>query len=162
MYATAAKLKRLSYKTKLSKSFHSDLRWWHAFINTWKGISFFHNTHSTGQCDYHIQIDASGYWGCGASFNGSWFQLRWSADWAPIGIMGKELVPIVLSCAVWSKMLSKHKVLFRCDNLSVVEAIKKGSSKDPTAMHLLRCLWFLTATFDIDITVSHIPGVLNT
>ena len=29
-------------------------------------------------------------------------------------------------------------------------------------MHLLRSLWFFTAVFDIEITVSHIPGVQNT
>jgi len=96
MYATAAKLKHLYYKTKLSKGFHSDLRWWHVFITTWNGISFLRDTHTTSQCDYHIQTDASGSWGCGAYFTGRWFQLPWSAM---IGIMAKELVPIVLSCA---------------------------------------------------------------
>ena len=75
---------------------------------------------------------------------------------------GKRACPIVLSCAIWSKTLSQYKTEFRCDNLSVVEATKKGSSKDSMAMHLLRCLWFLTAMFDINIEVSHIPGVLNT
>ena len=39
--------------------------------------------------------------------------------------------------------------------------IVMGSFKDPMAMHLLHCLWFLTATFDIEISVSHIPGILN-
>ena len=28
-------------------------------------------------------------------------------------------------------------------------------------MHLLRCLWFFTAIFDIQIIVKHIPGVTN-
>ena len=80
----------------------------------------------------------------------------------PTSIMAKEMVPILLSCAVWSRMLSKRNIEFKCDNRSAVEAIRKGSSKDIMAMHLLRCLWFLTAIFDIQITVSHIPGVLNT
>ena len=162
MYATAAKVKRLSFYTRLTKSFRSDLQWWHMFITRWNGISFLHNAPSTSHCDYQITTDASGSWGCGAHFNGRWFQLSWSANWASISIMAKELVPIVLSCAIWSKTLSQYKTEFRCDNLSVVEATKKESSKDPMAMHLLRCLWFLTAMFDINIEVSHIPGVLNT
>ena len=29
-------------------------------------------------------------------------------------------------------------------------------------MHLLQCLWFFAAYFDIKITAFHIPGVLNT
>ena len=101
-------------------------------------------------------------WGCGAHFNGKWIQLPWSVDWAPITIMAKELVPILLSYAVWNKILSKRKIEFTCDNCSVVEAVKKGSLKDIMAMHLLQCLWLLTAIFDIQISVPHIPGVLNT
>ena len=112
--------------------------------------------------DFQIQTDASGSWGYGAYFNGRWLQFPWSAEWAPTSIMAKEMVPILLSCAVWSRMLSKRNIEFKCDNRSAVEAIRKGSSKDIMAMHLLRCLWFLTAIFDIQITVSHIPGVLNT
>ena len=59
------------------------------------------------------------------------------------GIMAKELAPIILCCAVWGPLHSKTKILFQCDNMSVVAAIKKGSAKGDTVMHLLRCLWFL-------------------
>ena len=52
-------------------------------------------------------------------------------------------------------------VLFQCDNISVVAAIKKGSSKDPLVMHLLRSLWFFVAYFDICLTVEHLAGCLN-
>ena len=76
--------------------------------------------------------------------------------------MAKELVPIVLSCAVWGPLLSGTRVEFRCDNSSVVDSVNKGSSKEPTVMHLLRCLWFFSAYFNIKITASHIPGTLNT
>ena len=162
MYATTAKIKQLYFYTRLTKEFRSDLQWWHMFIMRWNGISFFHNALITTPYDFQIQTDASGSWGCGAYFNGRWLQFPWSAEWAPTSIMAKETVPILLSCAVWSRMLSKRNIEFKCDNRSAVEAIRKGSSKDIMAMHLLRCLWFLTAIFDIQITVSHIPGVLNT
>jgi len=42
-----------------------------------------------------------------------------------------------------------------------VSAINKGSSKDKTGLHLLRCLWFFEALFQIKITATHIPGVDN-
>ena len=76
--------------------------------------------------------------------------------------MAKELAPIVLSCAVWGKLLSHKRVLFQCDNQSVVAAIQKGSSKDVSVMHLMRCLWFFVAYYDIDITSTHIAGIANT
>ena len=67
-------------------------------------------------------------------------------------IMAKELVPIVVSCAVWGPLLSKKHTEFHCDNQSLVDAINKDSSKDEMVMHLLRCLWFFTAIFNIRIT----------
>ena len=42
--------------------------------------------------------------------------------------MAKELLPILLSTAVWGPQLQGHQVLYQCDNSSVVAAIKKGFS----------------------------------
>ena len=129
IYETAAKVKKLSYYTRLTKEFRSELEWWHMFITRWNGTSFFHTTPTESSHDYQIQTDASGTWGCGAYFNGQWFQLPWSPDWEPVNIMAKELVPIALGCAVWGSVISKRSVEFRCDNRSLVDAISKGSSK---------------------------------
>jgi len=159
MYSTAAKLKQSSHRKKLSAAFHSDLRWWNVFVTHWNGISF---SLSDSSPDFCIETDASGSWGCGAWCDGLWFQYKWPADWALIGIMAKELVPIFFSCVVWGSKLSRRRVQFKCDNLALVQAINKGSSKDNMVMHLLRCLWFFTAYFDISITATHLPGVLNT
>ena len=54
--------------------------------------------------------------------------------------MAKDLALISLDCAVWGPLLSKTKILFQCDNMSVAAAIKNGSAKDDTVMQLLRCL----------------------
>ena len=59
--------------------------------------------------------------------------------------------------------LGPQKILeFKCDNKRLVDAINKGSSKEPLVMHLLRCLWFFSAFGEITIRAWHIPGVLNT
>ena len=70
--------------------------------------------------------------------------------------MAKELVPILLSCIVWRPQLTKQPVSILCDNLSLVNAINKGSSKDLMVMQHLRSLWFFTAYFDILLVAS--PG----
>ena len=158
MYSAAARLKRLSHFTRLTKDFHSDLRWWHLFATHWNGLSLF----DCSLPDHVISTDASGLWGCGAVFGTQWMQMAWSMEWFRKDIMAKELVPIVLSCAVWGPLLSGTRVEFKWDNSSVVDSVNKGSSKEPTVMHLLRCLWFFSAYFDIKITASHIPGTLNT
>ena len=160
MYKAAAKLKKFHHVTRLTKGFKSDLRWWHYFATNWNGVSFIDKAHARDQL-HCIQTDASGHWGCRACLNLLWFQHAWSPEWSGISIMTKELVPIIFSCAVWGSLLTKTHVEFQCDNLGLVEAINKGSSKDVMVMHLLRCLWFFPAIFDISIHVSYIPGVQN-
>ena len=98
MYSTAAKVKKLTHFSRLNKSFRSDLYWWHIFINNWNGISLLRS--ATPTYDYHIYTDASGFWGSRAVFASYWFQLPWSTEWSSVNIMAKELVPIIISCAV--------------------------------------------------------------
>ena len=161
MYQTAAKLRELSFFTRLNKDFRSDLCWWYTFISSWNGLSILRKVSPITPADNYIQTDASGTWGCGACWGQYWFQWQWPKKWQPVGIMAKELVPIVMSCAVWGPHLARSTTLFQCDNLSLVAAITKGSSKDQTVMHLLRSLWFFAATFDIHIVAEHIAGVNN-
>ena len=46
--------------------------------------------------------------------------------------------------------------------MAVVHALTSGAAKDPLLMHLLRCLHFFTATYQISICARHVPGMLNT
>ena len=162
MYATAARVQELEYFTRLNSDFRSDLWWWHTFLVEWNGISLLRYSSSPTKHDFCIQTDASGSWGCAAFFQGEWLQLPWNEAWTSVGIMAKELAPILLSIAVWGTRLAKKRALFQCDNMSVVEALKKGSSKDRVVMQLLRSLWFYVAHYDIDLTCVHIMGVANT
>ena len=74
---------------------------------------------------------------------------------------GKGLAPILLSIAVRGTRLAKKQVLFQCDNMSVVQALRKGSAKDQIVMQLLRSLWFFVAYYDIELTCVHIMGQLT-
>ena len=62
-------------------------------------------------------------------------------------MISTELLPIVLSCAVWGPLLAQHKLLFQCDNSGVVVALQKGSARDSTVLHLLHLLWFFVAHY---------------
>ena len=130
MYATASKVKEIDFYTRLNKDFRSDLCWWHIFVDTWNGLSLLRCISSPLIPDIYIQTDASGSWGCGSFFRGKWLQWKWPDEWSCSNIMAKEMVPIVLSCAVWGSELAKHSVCVQCDNFSVVAAIKKGAARD--------------------------------
>ena len=161
MYSTAAKLAKMYFITRLNKAFRSDLFWWHAFLQSWNGLSILRHPLVSSHPDFWVQTDASGTWGCAAVLGSQWLQWQWPQEWHKSGIMAKELVPIIFTCIVWGPRLSKHHVNFQCDNANLVIAINKGSSKDKFVMHLLRSLSFFVAHFDIYITASHLPGVIN-
>ena len=94
--------------------------------------------------------DASGSWGCGAfTSEGEWFQLKLPHDWSTVHITTKELLPIVLGAALWGKKWARKHVRCRCDNAATVAILNTGRSRDDKAMHLMRCLFFLVARFDI-------------
>lgn len=44
---------------------------------------------------------------------------------------------------------------------SVVSAVNKHHTREQNAMHLLGCLWFFIAQFDIDVKCRHITGLNN-
>ena len=137
------------------------MSWWQLFLNSWNGVSFLKLTAMPQVPDLTLQTDASGSWGCAAFCSRKWLQWEWPQEWYPISIRAKELVPIVLSCAVWGPRMARKSICFQCDNTGVVAAIKKGSAKEEVVMHLLRALWFFYAHFDIAITIEHLPGAQN-
>ena len=128
--------KKKHFHTRLNVEFRSDLCWWHTFLADWNGLSLLRWDDSNWTPNHFIQTDASGAWSCGVFWLGQWLQWCWPAEWVIHNIMVKELVPIVLSLAIWGRKLAGSKVLFECDNSSVVAAVNRHYSKEQTAMHL--------------------------
>lgn len=153
--------KELHHSIRLNLGFRSDLQWWSSFLSAWNGVSVT-SLHPSLGWRTTITSDASGNWGCGAfSSEGHWFQLQWPESWVPINITVKELLPIIVCVALWGREWSGTSVRCRCDNAAVVAIIRSGSCKDELAMHLLRSLFFLVATYDLKLWSVHVPGVLN-
>ena len=146
-------VRRPHHRLRLTASFRSDLRWWSEFVVRWNGISLFPPASST----VVVTSDASGSWGCGAFSGRDWFHRQWPSTWIPTAIAAKEMVPVVISAAIWGRYWSGTRVTFRCDNMAVVSVLRT----DPMLMHLLRCLHFYAAYFDFQFTASHIQGKLN-
>ena len=73
----------------------------------------------------------------------------------------QELLPIVLACAVWGSRWQRLSVRVFCDSLGAVAVMNSGYSKVTRIMHLLCCLFFIRARFDIDLEAVHLPGSEN-
>lgn len=147
---------------RLNAEFRSDLAWWLTFASRWNGISFLQLSGSA-EPSVVFYTDASGSWGCGAIWGSQWLQGQWPSEWAETSIMVKELVPIVCAAAMWGPTWVGQHVLCFCDNMSVVAALNKGSSKEPSGivMHLLRTLTFFAATFGFVLRAQHVAGTDN-
>ena len=147
------------HHVRLTAEFKSDLHWWASFLPRWNSRSIVPQEDPS----HEVTSDASGGWGCGAITNtGQWFQVQWPESWSEINIAVKEMVPVVISVAIWGREWAKSLLSVRTDNMAVVHALTAGTAKDPLLMHLLCCLHFFTATGQIGIRARHVPGVLNT
>lgn len=152
---------------RLNASFRSDLLWWHVFLEPLNGVSLTRRL-APVRCQIQFATDASGSVGCGAVCLPWWLQLKWSeypcsvaAQRNEDSITLRELLPIILACAVWGPYWLGHSVVVHCDNTGAVAVVNSGYSRVPAIMHLLRCLFFIRARFNICLRAVHIPGVCN-
>ena len=156
----AASRSSLDHWVRLDTSFRSDLIWWHLFISDWNGTSLL-LSHVLRPPEVTITSDASGSWGCGAFCEDQWFQRKWTPNWAGINIACKEFVPIVVGLELWGLQCRGKHIRVQSDNMAVVSVINLRKGKDPLMAHLLRCLQFISAKYDLYISAEHIQGSLN-
>eukprot|EP00731_Ephydatia_muelleri_P029971 Em0021g494a len=99
------------HQIRLNWEFRSDLQWWTMFSTSWNGVSYL-----TARNTVEFASDASGTWGCGALYGGSWFQLQWDSSTLELAIVIKELLPIVVAAAVWGLVWRDQAILCHCDD----------------------------------------------
>ena len=73
----------------------------------------------------------------------------------------QELFAVVVACLMWGKTWSVKRVLFHCDNQSVVHLWQHGSSSCPNLMALVRWLFFTAANNNYTVVVRHILNAYN-
>ena len=57
MYSTAARLEKMYFITRLNKAFWSDLFWWHAFLQSWNGLSILRHPSISSHPEFCAQTD---------------------------------------------------------------------------------------------------------
>ena len=71
------------------------------------------------------------------------------------------MLNVVVALKVWSKLWADKKVKIFSDNLAGVEVLKSGKTKDPLLATCARNIWLITAIWNIEIIVVHVPGRNN-
>ena len=147
---------------RLNRQFKADLEWWNVFLSQWNGTSMLFKVNMR-EPQVHVFSDASGSWGCGAYWEGEWFQVTWSnhleLEQAPIA--AKEMALILVAAAVWGRRWRGLTVCCHCDNEAVVASIQGNYCRQFKMAHMLCCLFFLEAKFGFICSAIHIPGVNN-
>lgn len=129
------------------------------FASAWNGISLMREVAPTVE----IWSNASGSLGYGAIWDTHWCQVGWSQwpDFAGASMAAKKLLPIVVAVVIWGSQWRGATVLCHCDNEAVVASLKASYCKEPMLAHMLRCLFFVEAKYDMSLSALHIPGVKN-
>ena len=92
---------------------------------------------------------------------GHWLADPWPPELRDRSIQRQELYPIALACLLWGHQCSGMKLLFHCDNQTVVDIWTSDTSRDPLIMHLVRSIFFSAATNHYTVLVTHIVGTNN-
>ena len=167
LYQKLAETAQPYHHIRFNVPVRSDLMWWTLFMRTWNGMSMLRE-YRPWRADFEICTDASGSFGCGAVWGKRWLQAEWSKTYAEApqergedGITPKELVPIIMSCAIWGPQWRQSSILVHCDNEGAVAVVNSGYSRVEKIMHLLRCLFFIQAQFGMEVRAVHVPGKDN-
>ena len=67
----------------------------------------------------------------------------------------------MLAVRLWATRLANSRLLFMCDNMSVVSVINSHTSKDVTIMNLIRELVVVSMRHNILFASKHVPGKTN-
>lgn len=151
----------------LTTPFKQDVQWWIQFLTQWNGVSVIPDSEWTPAHAIQLYSDAcvDGY---GATYGPHWFSKKWSEEEESQAKRNKrdsmpfkELYALATAAATWGAQWRGRKILFHSDCQPIVEAWRKGDSKNTQISHLLRTLLFLAATHDFNMNIVHIAGVAN-
>ena len=150
----------LHHHVTLNNEARADLHWWCIFLPDWPGSSLLLESHWSRAPDMELYTDASNL-GYGAFWAGRWFSEPWPHTHLGFPIAWKELYAILVACSTWGEAWQRKRILFHCDNASVVAIWQTGSCKSRPLMTLVRTLFFIAAKGNFHISITHIAGVRN-
>ena len=121
---------------------------WEVFLTNWNGISLFLESKQTPSPPLQLFTDAAGSIGFGGYTTG-------------ISIAWQELYLIYLACCLWGSQWTTKRIVFFCDNESVVQILNQKTSKCPKIMDLLRPIVLCTLRHNFTFAAKHVRGLDN-
>lgn len=157
-------MKTLTFQTDsvdLDAGTKADIEWWVKFAESFSGVSFIIDPQPI-KVDLHLYSDASNPCCAGVWVDSWWRHMFTEEELLLLGdISCKELFAVVTQCATFGRQLQGKTILLFCDNSASVEAVNSLAVHSPTMMKLVRELFYLCATYSIQVKARHLPGVKN-
>jgi len=110
-----------------------------------------------------VTSDVSGRWGCGAFASmGKWLQCEWQGVWEETRITAKELLPVVLACAIWGQQWQGQMISV----LAIMQQWSQSSGRNGASIISLciSCEVYVSSLRDTIcgyVIAEHVPGEKN-
>ena len=72
-----------------------------------------------------------------------------------------ELLNVLLAMRCFAHKWVSKKIVFHIDNQTAVYVLNKGKTRDPFMQAVIRSIWLIAATNDIQVQGVHVPGTQN-
>ena len=140
----------------LDEEFHKDVNWLKKFVSQFNGVTIFQKT----EAKFQVHLDAC-LTGVGAVCDKEVYHSKIPEKVLHLDIAILEMLNILIALRVWAKNWKNQIVHVKCDNKAVVEVLNNGKTKNIHLAAISRNIFITSATFDIELRVSHVFGKNN-
>ncbi|KAJ1155724.1 hypothetical protein NDU88_008453 [Pleurodeles waltl] len=134
---------------------------WVKFLDSLNGIPL--KVWRDYEWDVQFFSDAVGSSGFGLYWDGRWCEEEWPEYWKHGGrsIAFLEFFSLIIVVCLWGAPLRDSRVLFRVDNLAVMQMVNRQSAREAGVLQLLRVFVLQCLRNNIHFSARHVPGVNN-
>ncbi|CAC5389760.1 unnamed protein product [Mytilus coruscus] len=147
------------HKLRMSGEILHDIKWWHDFMSTFNGKSFF-----LAKVPITSVVTDACKSGAGGFYHSDWCYVNWVEDYpfaTQLHINELEAFSVALAVKRWAQNWRGKCIIVYCDNAATISCINKCTSKNAILMSFLRELFWLSATYNFHIIAKHVPGKEN-
>ena len=134
----------------------ADVAWLLAFLVHFNGLTLIKPAEPQFEASVDSCLGGGGGWCEGLGF----YSVEYPEyiQQCKFSIASLECYNLLVAVRLWVKEWRGCKVRLFCDNWATVCATGSNRAQDPLIRSTLRELWWLSATWDVDIVVTHLPG----
>ena len=154
----AVKLAAKHGHAPVSSAVQQDLAWFTKFLSAFNGKHILRET----EVHHELCTDAS-MEGAGA-FTGKRalsFSIPAGIQQAANSINQREAYAVLVALRKWTHLFQGRNLHLRCDNTTTIAAIQSGKAQEPYLRRVVREIWYVVATNDINLFISHLSSKEN-